>query len=335
MISGPDLQNPRLNLIFETLSAASLMAREIQGATSSETLQKSDRSPVTVADFSVQALLGRRLMEQYPSESLVAEESTQQLRDNSLILHQIRAFLEPVIGAATLENILQWIDHGGGEPVGGFWTLDPVDGTKGYLRGEHFAVALAWIVDGEVQMAGLGCPRLSRPGSEAGGLIYLAMRGQGCWCGQLGSYDFEACKVSDCMSLKEARILRSVEKAHINLDLFARLRQQIGSQGTPVEMDSQAKYAALASGWGEAVVRLQSRPDYREKIWDQAAGSLIVEEAGGRVTDQRGRPLDFSQGKRLERNQGVVATNGRLHGELIEMLAGKGSRGPGIQVPTE
>jgi len=184
-------------------------------------------------------------------------------------------------------------------------------------------------VDGEVQMAGLGCPRLSPTEDEAGGMIYLAMRGQGCWCGQLGSNNFEACRVSDCRSLKEARILRSVEKAHINLDLFSRLLQRIGSEGTPIEMDSQAKYAALASGWGEAVVRLQSRPDYREKIWDQAAGSLIVEEAGGRVTDQLGRPLDFSQGKRLERNRGVVATNGRLHDELIEGLLEKGAREPG------
>ena len=320
----PDLRNPRLDLIFDAVSAASLLARKIQAATSSETLEKTDHSPVTVADFSVQALLGRRLLEDYPDEALVAEESTHLLQDNPQILHRIRSFLEPVTDDASVANILQWIDHGDGDPAGSFWTLDPVDGTKGYLRGEQFAVALAWIVDGQVQMAGLGCPRLVLPDREFAGMVYLAVRGQGCWGGHLGTREFEACRVSDCTSLKEARILRSVEKTHINLDLFARLLQQIGSRGTPVLMDSQAKYGALASGWGEAVVRLQSGPDYREKIWDQAAGSLIVEEAGGCVTDQLGRPLDFSRGKRLERNRGVVATNGRLHEELLGLLSPAG-----------
>ena len=55
-------------------------------------------------------------------------------------------------------------------------------------------------------------------------------------------------------------------------------------------MDSQAKYAVLAAGGGDVNLRLlsPSRPDYREKIWDQAAGSIVVEEAGGRVSDLNG-----------------------------------------------
>ena len=79
-------------------------------------------------------------------------------------------------------------------------------------------------------------------------------------------------------------------------------------------MDSQAKYGLLASGGGELLLRLISpaRVDYKEKIWDQAAGSLVVEEAGGQVTDLDGRALDFSQGATLARNRGVVASNGQL-----------------------
>ncbi|MEM1305276.1 MAG: inositol monophosphatase family protein, partial [Planctomycetota bacterium] len=83
----------------------------------------------------------------------------------------------------------------------------------------------------------------------------------------------------------------------------------------PVGMDSQAKYAVLAAGGGEMLVRLLSpaRPDYREKIWDQAAGSIVIEEAGGRVTDLDGKRLDFSHGRTLAENRGVLATNGHLH----------------------
>ncbi len=88
-------------------------------------------------------------------------------------------------------------------------------------------------------------------------------------------------------------------------------------------MDSQAKCAVLAAGHAEIMLRLLSpdRPDYREKIWDQAAGSIIIEEAGGRVTDMDGKPLDFHTGRRLENNRGIVATNGLLHDKVLAALA--------------
>jgi 3'(2'), 5'-bisphosphate nucleotidase len=84
-------------------------------------------------------------------------------------------------------------------------------------------------------------------------------------------------------------------------------------------MDSQAKYAVLARGDASLYLRLPSpaTPDYRERIWDHAAGSIIIEEAGGRVTDAYGSDLDFSQGSRLEKNRGIVATNGLLHDAVL------------------
>jgi 3'(2'), 5'-bisphosphate nucleotidase len=87
-------------------------------------------------------------------------------------------------------------------------------------------------------------------------------------------------------------------------------------------MDSQAKYALLAAGRGDLIFRLISpdRPDYEELIWDQAAGSLIVTEAGGRVTDLNGRDLDFSLGRKLSNNVGVVASNGVLHEQALRAL---------------
>jgi len=81
----------------------------------------------------------------------------------------------------------------------------------------------------------------------------------------------------------------------------------------PLRMDSQAKYGILARGDGTVYLRLPTKKAYVEKIWDHAAGCILVEEAGGRVTDLSGKPLDFSQGKTLAKNKGVIATNGRLH----------------------
>jgi 3'(2'), 5'-bisphosphate nucleotidase len=87
-------------------------------------------------------------------------------------------------------------------------------------------------------------------------------------------------------------------------------------------MDSQAKYALLAAGEGELILRLlsPSRPDYREKVWDQAAGSLILEQSGGRITDLDGKALDFKKGRRLEDNRGVLASNGLLHETALRAL---------------
>jgi 3'(2'), 5'-bisphosphate nucleotidase len=87
-------------------------------------------------------------------------------------------------------------------------------------------------------------------------------------------------------------------------------------------MDSQAKYAVLAAGGAEILLRLLSerQPSYREKIWDQAAGSIILEEAGGQISDLDGKPLDFTTGRALNNNRGILASNGRLHDAALEAL---------------
>ena len=62
------------------------------------------------------------------------------------------------------------------------------------------------------------------------------------------------------------------------------------------------------------------KPNYREKIWDQAAGSIIIEEAGGRVSDLDGKPFDFTTGRSLLNNRGVVASNGAYHSLALQTL---------------
>jgi 3'(2'), 5'-bisphosphate nucleotidase len=122
-------------------------------------------------------------------------------------------------------------------------------------------------------------------------------------------------------------VLRSFEKSHTDASGIDQLAANLGISAEPVAMDSQAKYAVLAAGGAEILLRLlsPSRPDYREKIWDQAAGSLVVEEAGGRVTDLDGKPLDFSQGRTLAGNRGIVATNGKLHDAVLQALRAIGA----------
>jgi 3'(2'), 5'-bisphosphate nucleotidase len=117
-------------------------------------------------------------------------------------------------------------------------------------------------------------------------------------------------------------MLRSYESGHTNTGQIDELAAALDVGVAPVRMDSQAKYAVLAAGAGELYLRLlsSSKPDYCERIWDQAAGSILVEEAGGLVTDLRGVPLDFSQGRMLTRNRGILASNGLLHQATLDGL---------------
>ncbi len=223
------------------------------------------------------------------------------------------------------------IDRGRGEPPETFWTLDPIDGTKGFLRHEQYAIAFAFIRDGRVALGVLGCPELadSRRSVIGGpGSILIAARGSGTWQRPLeGDERWQQLASSDRSRPPTARILRSVEKAHTNVDEIGQLAARLGVTTPPLAMDSQAKYAVLAAGEGDVLLRLisPSRPDYREKTWDQAAGSIVVEEAGGRITDLHGKPLDFGQGRTLAKNRGILATNGFLHDAVLDALSAIGA----------
>ncbi len=317
---------------IEAVREASLLARRIQREMVTGTLTKDDRSPVTVADFAVQAVIARRLAEQLPGATLIGEENADALRleEGVAILDQITEFVRSSISDATPEEVCNLIDRGAGEPPETYWTLDPIDGTKGFLRREQYAVALALVRNGKVELGVLGCPELAPKNvgiagqsSDADGCICVASRDQGAWCQPLTAKPgWQKLTASPHTQSSSARILRSVEKSHTNVDEISQLASKLGTTEPPVGMDSQAKYAVLAAGGGDIMLRLlsPSRPDYREKIWDQAAGSIVIEEAGGRITDLDGKSLDFSHGRTLAKNRGVVATNGHLHDAVLSAL---------------
>jgi 3'(2'), 5'-bisphosphate nucleotidase len=218
---------------------------------------------------------------------------------------------------------VRWIDHGGRRPGNRFWTLDPIDGTKGFLRRGHYAVALALLEAGRVVLGALACPELQVDplNPERGrGILCYALRGRGAWLEPLaGRQPAVRLRTDGVRDLRAARFVESVESAHTDQQTHGRIAELLGIERQPLRMDSQAKYAAIARGEASIYLRLPSpdTPDYRERLWDHAAGALLVEEAGGVVSDARGRPLDFNRGARLEQNSGVVATSGPGHTAVV------------------
>lgn len=289
-------------------------------------LDKSDKSPVTVADFGAQAVVCKIIGEAFPNDAVVGEEGSAALREakNAVHLDSVVRFVGAEISdetACDADAVCAWIDRGAGEATGRYWVLDPIDGTKGFLRNDQYAVALALIENGAVQWGFLACPAL--PSGDKIGSIFVAQRGNGAREFSLDGAELGAIRVSAQSDVRQARLAESVESAHTNQGLAAQLGAKLNIVAEPVRMDSQAKYAAVSRGDADIYLRSPNArtPDYRENIWDHAAGFLVVEEAGGRVTDVRGNALDWSQGRRLENNVGVLATNGVLHDQVVAELA--------------
>ncbi len=285
-------------------------------------VEKSDRSPVTIADLACQISIIRDLNSATPGIPLVGEEDSSLLAAPSELTARLQSLLLKChlpADLATLRGLLDRGDHAGGDR-GTFWTLDPIDGTKGFLRGDQYAIALALIADGRVELGVLGCPRMPARGSASGGSLFWAVRGGGCQETTLDGGDPLPARVQSISDTRLACVCESVESGHTAHGMSTRISEKLGIQGAPFRMDSQCKYAAVARGDATLYLRLPTKPGYREKIWDHAAGSILVSEAGGKVTDIHGRDLDFGRGRELSANSGVVVSNGKLHAMVVDAV---------------
>lgn len=318
------LSRERQVAVNAVAAAAALCARVRAEMVGAQYEAKADHSPVTTADYGSQALICRALAAAFPDDPIVAEERADALRgpEGGAMLELVTRYVRYALPTAAPGEVCDWIDRGAGRPGGRFWTLDPIDGTKGFLRNDQYAVALALIEDGLVVLGALACPALPPgPDEQAGdpGVLFVAARGAGVTWAPLGGGPARPLGAGEA----RRRLAESVEARHGDHERQEAVARALGLDGPPLRMDSQAKYAAVARGDAALYLRLPSprAPDYREAIWDHAAGSIIVEEAGGRVTDTRGAPLDFRAGARMEANSGVVVSRGVSHEAALAALA--------------
>lgn len=312
-----------LEVALKAVKLASRVCRSVQASISEDVMEKKDKSPVTVADFASQAVVCKTLMEVFPSDPVIGEEDSAELKkeESRSFLERIQDELKAVGIEGTEDEIFSWIDHGNEKEYSDrFWTIDPIDGTKGFLRGEQYAVALALIIDGEIELALLGCPNLKSKSGETG-VIQYAIRGEGSFQILIDSdQDPEPIRVSEKEESSEARFCESVESGHSSHSLSAKVAQSLGITKDPVRLDSQAKYAIVGRGEADIYMRLPTRRGYREKIWDHAGGVLIVQESGGIVTDIEGKPLEFNHGYELVNNAGILAANPHFYPGVLQAL---------------
>jgi len=322
----------------DAVALASGVCREVQQALDSvRQITKDDKSPVTVADFASQAVVAKVLTDALGETILVGEEDSKFLREPEHAAHldAVLAAVNEVMPELTNDDVLRLIDVGAGDTHhAGFWTLDPIDGTKGFLRGQQYAIALAYIENGEPIVGAMGCPNLpanfGAPLDQADptGCIYEAIKGDGAY-EIVGTGSATRVRCNDIEEGNPISVCASVESAHSNVSDTDRILGYIKANsghdtGLPVRLDSQCKYAVTARGQADAYLRMPTRAGYIERIWDHGAGALVAAEAGCSVTDIFGRSLDFSCGRGLEKNKGIVCAPPRVHGLVIGAIQALG-----------
>ncbi len=222
---------------------------------------KADRTVVTRADTSIEAMVRHEVAATFPGDHVLGEE-----------------------------------EGGGDRAAGRVWIVDPIDATANYARGiPIWATLIALQVDGELALGLVNAPAI--------GERYDAVRGGG------ARMNGRAIGVSTIGDLSDAQLFHAGLKTWLseprNDDALGLLAQAARTRG----LGDFWGHTLVARGAGEAMIEPQLN------IWDYAAFQVVVEEAGGRVTQLDGSPT---------RDGGsVVSSNGVLHDEILTRLAGR------------
>jgi 3'(2'), 5'-bisphosphate nucleotidase len=285
----PPLQK-ELTTAIAAVSRATRLTQKIftsiqSGQTNSAgTVTKPDKSPVTVADYGSQAIVNALLKWTFPKDPIVGEEDADELRKNP----ELREKVWNLVYSTLQEMPSEEKDKGGAIDTDDemLSCLDPIDGTQGFLRGGQYAVCLALIIDGTVRIGVLACPNLpfafNDPLSARGILVY-GIKGNKAYRTTLNDQTIDSaveCQMKRVDDISQATFCESVEPGHSTHVLNAQISRLLGIKSKSVRMDSQAKYASLATGNSDIYLRLPTSKTYEEKIWVNSIFVRHVESLG-------------------------------------------------------
>ena len=190
------------------------------------------------------------------------------------------------------------------------WILDPLDSTSSFIRnGQHYGIILGLTVDGEPVVGMTYKPEL--------GELYFAARGEGAWRAFTGS-DPGPVGLLPVKVSWDTRLNLILSHGRQSPALHS-LLQRLGNP-TWNRMNGSLKINEVARGEYTAFVSPRENP---MNLWDLAATQVILEEAGGRLTDLSGRPLDY-RAPHPRVDEGIIASNGVLHDAILARLARSG-----------
>lgn len=249
-------------LLIEAARAAGAVALDYSGRLV-RSWDKSFNNPVSEADIALDRLLQERLLEARPDYGWLSEETA----DDAERLSRRRV-----------------------------WVVDPIDGTRDFLRGRSgWAVSIALVEDGQPVLAALAAPARKQ--------LFVAEAGKG------ATLNGAAIRVSKCSSVEECRI-----PADLSTIRASYWPEQWPSQAVEKPNGLALRIAKIASD--EADAFFEGRPMGE---WDIAAAALILKEAGGMITDREGAALRFNQP--VPKLKGVVAAVPTVHAEVLRRVS--------------
>ncbi len=233
---------------------------------------KADRSPVTAADRESEAAILAVIRAAFPDHAVLGEET----------------------GAHA------------GAAAGARWIVDPLDGTRGFARGEAFWGPLVALErDGEVLAGAMALP--------VSGEVFFAARGFGSWRA-VGDAPPERLRASAVAAWPDATLSLGEPRILLAPPLMGAVAELATTCARTRCHGDLAGFAMVLTGRAEAWI------EAGVQVWDLAPMKILIEEAGGAFTDLAGRPTILSGG--------CVASNGRLHAHVLAALARHGGAGP-------
>jgi len=339
-----------LEIATLAVQRASLVTKRIKPLLKQDDeVNKSDDTPVTIADLTAQALVVGAIHHVFPNDTFLAEESAQILREDNSLAERVWNFVstsgqyagsyfdEKLWTPGSKEQMLDVIDLGKGEggPTGRFWILDPIDGTMTYMTNQQYAVCLCLVEDGVKKVAVQGCPNLSLDKlpmiedsvdlSDKGGYIVSAVQGAGTFLQRLSDSQLEEPKrvpqKTAPGTIGELNNIESMKSSSMGHDRIKAVCDKLGITYPGVDLwAQQLKYIAMAVGGHDVMVRIPASDYHRTAAWDHASGQLICEEVGIVMTDVYGKKHDYSKGRRLYDNWGDVAAPKEWHSRILEAV---------------
>ena len=305
-----------LSPIFPAVRQAVELTRRVRQL-SIQYSSKAVNDPVTIGDYGAQALILRAFSRWLPDAAVLAEEHSEQFLE--LVAPEARQvvvkLVSDILGEDVTEaQLIAWLDFGRERAGAQRWTLDPIDGTRGFVNGRRYSVALG-LIDGTTTVGGLlACPGYPTRDGQ-GLLLYTAT--DGAYAESLAGGSAWKIHVREVDQPTHLRPVESIDHVDYDQPVLSAMYTALGIPPRQVEpLDGQDKYAVVAAGDGDFYVRPSRPQDRLHYIWDHAAGAAIVSAAGGVVSALDGSPLDFSQGERLPK-AGVIVSSARMYERVL------------------
>ncbi|KAG5982021.1 hypothetical protein E4U55_002411 [Claviceps digitariae] len=346
-----------LSLCFHALHVAASISQSLVSPRQDKgALTKDDFSPVTVADFAVQALLIATIKSAFPEDTFVGEEDASALRDNDALLTRVWDLLRQtrlagqedewgreddagIVLPESREHLCGLLDQAGSSrpgKKGRTWIFDPIDGTRIYLRGGLYAINMALLVDGIQTLGCVGCPNMAVDATaplqnedvdaHGRGCIVYAVRGHGAYArpmyGSVGDDARDHHRLAQVSSSSDMRFVTCASIVDSALeDVHGVIASRLGAVYPGCDLVAWVlRWTTLAMGLGNTTVWVYKRRERYAKVWDHAGAMLLFEETGGKITDVMGRDIDLTGGRTMSANFGFVAAPRHLHGRVLHVV---------------